>query len=514
MERILKGGEFLAGGGGMTWAMKQLEDFVCSWVLNHWDIALRVNMFNNKGIKHYWTDFFTQREDELEQVDYVHASLECDTHCIANGGKIKNIGSYMMGWEMVRYVRALNPHVISIENVPEFKKWGPVRIKEDRKQSTANYSALLVDDGAYVFEPIKERQGEYFEAWKATLCSMGYDYHEKIMNAADYGIPQRRVRYFAWFTRSELALNVKWPEQTHSKGGKDGYKKWVACKHYINLANEGNSIFGRQFNENLPKHLRKPHCTNTLKRVAGGIKKFSPEMYFIMQYYGTGLNVQSLDSPINTIPGKDRHSLVKVEKAQFIQDFCRQDIYISLNDSVNTQVTWQTKQLVTLIKKHFISDGTFGSDNKVFSIEEALNTATGQQRHQLIQAEVTGIEKLQFIASYFNSSGRPETQVQSIEDPATAILSEANKKALITLIQKGLIDFDIKTRFLEPEELAQLTSFPKGYFTNPRLKLSKKNAVALIGNAVPPKWGQLIAEPVIAELRRALDERDQKLKAA
>ena len=68
-------------------------------------------------------------------------------------------------------------------------------------------------------KPIKEREGEEFEKWKKEMCELGYDYHENINNAADYGLPTRRVRYFAFFTKKELKMDIKWPKQTHHKKG-------------------------------------------------------------------------------------------------------------------------------------------------------------------------------------------------------------------------------------------------------------------------------------------------------
>lgn len=526
----LKGGDFLAGGGGMTHAMTEIEGLECAWVLDHSKVAIRTNMFHHKGVKHYLADFYKQDEHEMEHVDFVHCSVECTQHSKANGGKDKKIESYTLAHELYRYMVHLMPYVLAIENVPEFKKWGPVKIKEDKKKSTPDYSVLATNKkGEYKLEPIKERKGEEFELWKAKICSLGYDYHEDIRNAADDGLPTRRVRYFAFFTKKELGMQVRWPEYTHHKTGKFGRKVWEPCRPYINLEKEGYSIFGREFNEALPKQHRKPHCHNTKKRLAGGIKKLHPEMYMIMQYYGSGLNVQDINAPLNTITCKDRNLLVKIKKMQFIQDYCHGDIFNDIDSPMGTQLTWQTKQLVTVDKLEFISDSTFADDSKNFNVDEPCSTLTSQQRHQLVKANflsaqynsngrpesnnlsldnpfwsITTKEKFQFISAYFNSSGKPETQNQSLDSPLNCITTGANKQALITAMKNGLLDFDIKVRFLEPEELGQISTFPEGYFTNPKLKLSKKNAVKLIGNAVPPMWGKKIIEPVIQELREKL----------
>ena len=497
---MITAGDFLAGGGGVTHAMTKIDNMKVLWVLNHNQMAIRTNMFNHKGIKHYWSDFYKQDEHEIEPVDFIWASIECTQHSKANGGKDKKIGSYTLGWELVRYIKHLNPFVIGIENVPEFKNWAPI------------------DDNG---NPIKKRKGEEFEKWKNTIRALGYDYNEFICNAADFGIPTRRIRYFAFFTRKELNIEITWPKPTHHKTGANGLKKWVACKSYINLENEGNSIFGREFNPNVKKGKRSKLSINTLRRIAGGIKKYAPDLYFILHYYSNGTTSQSINNPLHTIPTNDRHALVTLEKFQFIQDYCRVDIFNKPDEPIHPQLTWQTKQLVSaFISNQYNSNGNPEANNQ--SINEPLKAITSQQKQQFIShhygigvnqkleepiGSLTTHEKIQFITTYFNSNNNPESQNQDLDNPLGSILTAANKKALVTAIENRDFDFDIKMRFLDPEELSRISTFPEKYFTNPLLKLSKKDQVRLIGNAVPPEWAKLIIEPVVTELNNILSNK-------
>ena len=124
----------------------------------------------------------------------------------------------MMGYEIIRYIAYLKPKVIGIENVPEFKKWAP-----------------LSKEG----QPDKTRTGEEFEKWKKTICDLGYTYTESIRNAADDGMPTRRVRYFAFFVSTILDVDIEWPEYSHNKKGDAGMAKWVPCRNFLDLDNEG-----------------------------------------------------------------------------------------------------------------------------------------------------------------------------------------------------------------------------------------------------------------------------------
>lgn len=527
-------GEFFAGSGGVTHAMENIPGMKVKWVLNHDKTAIRTNVFHHKDIKHYWADVYAQDEHEMESVDFIWASIECTQHSRAKGGGEKNMGSYTMGYELVRYIKHLHPKIIGIENVPEFKKWAPV---------DANGN------------PDKNRTGEEFERWKKTIMDLGYDYTESIRNAADDGIPTRRVRYFAFFTQRGLNIEFSWPEHTHSKTGTDGKKKWIACKSFLNLEEEGRSIFGRE----------KPLCQNTLKRIAGGIRKFAPELHFIFQYYGTGDNVQSVEKPLNTVTTKDRHVFVSYEKLKFIQDHCHQDHYCGVDEPISPQLTRQNKQLIT-VDKQFVGD-YYTRDNTAHSIEGPINTITTENSKHLVSIKsqfihkyyggawknrkeqhhcqsldepiptittadhntvvssfisiqnncsghpeasnssidgplnsLTTQEKMQFITTYFSSNGNQGRQNQSIDTPINTILTGQNKKALITT-DTNLFDFDIKMRFLTVTELSLCSTFPCDYFTKEGLKLSTKDAIRLIGNAVPPMWVMILLKPAVAALQ-------------
>lgn len=498
-------GDFFAGGGGVTRALYTMPGVSVKWVLNHDKTAIATNIFHHKEVKHYWADVYAQDEHEMEPVDIVWASIECTQHSRAKGGKDKDLGSYTMGWELVRYIKHLQPLIIGIENVPEFKKWSPV-----------------CEEG----KPKPDEIGKEFERWKKTIMDFGYEYKESIRNAADDGIPTRRVRYFSFFHLP--GIDVEFPDFTHDKKGKNNKPKWPACKPYIETDNHGESIFGREFNPKIRKHLRRPLVNNSLRRIGGGIKTHYPELaqflcqfyggdvknrnqsldepiytiptanrhqlvtvegkppvdelfQFIVQYYGSNNDHQKITAPLNTIRTKDCHQLITIEKLQFIMDHCHTDSFNKLTDPLNPQLTRQTKQLVSFISHNYNSSGKPESNNQ--SLDVPLNS-------------ITTHEKIQFITSYFNSSGNPESQTQSLDAPLNTILTQPNKKQLITILES----FDIKARFLNKEELAACSTFPRDYFSKPGLKLSNKAAIKLIGNAVPPEWARTIIQPQIPKL--------------
>lgn len=456
-DSIITSGEFFAGGGGWTEGINDIPEMRTKWILNHDKVAIQTNAFHHPDVKVYWADIYAQDEHELEYVDHVHASVECQDHSNAKAGEEKRIGSYTMGWELYRYFKFLKPLVLTIENVPEFKKWAPLDKNSKR---------------------IKSRAGEEFERWKKAFMDLGYEYTESIRNAADDGLPTRRVRYFGAFYRP--GINFSWPEYTHNKKGNNGKKKHLACGDYLDLEDEGISIFGREFNEKLPKHLRRKLTHNSLKRIGYGAMKYSQDFRnFIAHFYGGDpRRFQSIADPLNTITCSNRHQLITMEKLQFIADHCRQDHYQKTDTPLKTQLVWQTKQLVNF---EYLICQYYGS-LQAQKITDPINTIPCRDVHQLIR-----IEKIQFITKYMNSNGFPERNIQSIEDPLSTIMTEY-KHQLITILD----NFDIKARFLRADELAACTTFPSDYFNREGLKVSGKNAVKMIGNAVPPKWAEII----------------------
>lgn len=468
-KRQLTCGDFLAGGGGMTRAMHELvEGTTVKWVLNHDIKALRTNLKHHEGVKHYWADIHVQDEHEMEYVDIVFAAFECQQHGGRNGTKKKKLGSYMMPWELVRYAKHLQPLVIGVENVPGIKNWAPV------------------DENNI---PIEERKGEEFEKWKQAVMDLGYNYTESIRVAADDGLPTIRKRYFAFFYREGIEIN--WPDATHSKGGKDGKLKWESCGQHIDLDNHGESIFGRQFNENIKPQFRKPLVTNSIERIIGGIQK-NPELHnLLVQYYGANqkyFQSQSLEDPIYTLRTKDCHQVVQIkhkellEKMQFIADYYRVNTYQSTKSPLKTQVTWQTKTLVSFLAHQYNSNGNPGAN--IQSLDDP------------IRALVTE-EKIQFIVAYYNASGRPDTQNYSLNEPMRTLTTSSDKQALVTF-QEFLDDFDIRVRFITKEEAAACTTFPRDYFEG----VPTKDAFRQIGNAVPPDWGKVILTPNIKSIMK------------
>lgn len=345
-------GDLFAGGGGVTTGALSIPGVSVLWALNHDEIAIQTHARNHPETRHYQADIRQQDEKELDRVDILWASLECTNFTAAKGGKPKDADSRTLADEMPRYVRHCDPAVIMIENVREFLTWGPLNEKG---------------------KPIEERKGEDFHRWINEIKSLGYPNAEwRIMDAADYGAYTSRKRLFIIFAKKDI--DIRWKSITHhaNENNLQGLPKWKAVRECIDLDHHGESIFTR----------KKPIVPNTLKRIEYGINKFFPE-FFLIKYYGSGNNVASIDKPCATITTKDRHALISFEKKQFITEYYgRKDACQSIDNPCHTITTSNRHALVTIDKKQFITDHCWSDSAQ--SLDDPLRTQLTWQTKQLI----------------------------------------------------------------------------------------------------------------------------------
>jgi len=457
-DDIMIWGDLLAGGGGTTTGALAVPSVTIAWALNHSKEAIFTHQTNHPDTEHFHANLEEMDVSQLCKVDGLWASLECTNFSNAKGGKPRDADSRMLAYELTRYIIHCQPKYIIIENVKEFMSWGP-----------------LDKNG----KPISKDKGIDYLKWINHVKSLGYiNYQKKILNSADYGAYTSRRRYFGIF--SLPGYSIAFPKQTHHKNGINGFEKWMPCKNKINLKSTGHSIFGRKLNNELAKHVQRPLADRSINRIIKGMIKHCPEMLqYIVKYYGNGDNNSSINKPLHSITTKDRHMLVTLEKEQFVSDHIWGISDQNINKPLNTICTKESKQLVTIEKRQFINQ-CYGNDYNHTGLEEPLKTIMTTNKHQLVT-----IEKKQFISTYYGNSGG-----HSLDKPLGTITTE-RKHALTTVIANG--DFDIKIRFLTPDELGDITGFPKGYHWYG----SKRLQTWMIGNAVPI----LMAKAIINQIK-------------
>ena len=409
-NRVWTVGDMFCGSGGTTTGIVNVPGTTVLWAINHDPLAIESHAANHPEITHYTEDICDMDISILKPVDILWMSAECTHLSNAAGGRSRDPDSRMLSDQIYRYVDHCKPKYIIIENVKEFRSWGPLIWKRDK-----NEQLMRVKSGKRKNEPILAPnpifKGYYYKRWIYNLKKMGYaNYVWKDLNSADYGARTSRTRYYGIF--SLKGYPIRFPLQTYHKSAINGYKKWLPVKPLLDLKDEGKSIFGRE----------KPLVESTMNRIAYGLKKFAlSEDKFLAYYYGASNVVSKTGDPLNTITTKDRETLVSLEKRQFItQAFHGQEKQSQgLNEPMKTILTKDLKQMITT---NFITQ--YNGQSKAKDIQEPLNALTTHAKEAL--ASVNKNE--QFILKYHGSGQK----ARSTDRPIDAIIP-GNKNALTSV---------------------------------------------------------------------------------
>jgi site-specific DNA-cytosine methylase len=268
--------DLFCGAGGTTIGFKlaklrqQLIAFVVACV-NHDPIAIKSHWINNKEVEHFEEDIRILDLTRLIKLVNIYrafypgaklilwASLECTNFSKAKGGASRDPDSRTLADHLDRYILALNPDYVMIENVTEFMSWGPMRIKAKKshpetKTLYAHTELTIVKDkktkqDAYGWEPVSKKNGQDWLRWRNRIDQLGYQNQWKELNSADFGAYTSRNRLFGVFHRPNLP--AIFPLPTHAKVIPkvqtlfDSLEKWKPVKEVLNFKNEGDSILNR-----------------------------------------------------------------------------------------------------------------------------------------------------------------------------------------------------------------------------------------------------------------------------
>ena len=374
------------------------------------------------------------------------ASLECTNFSKAKGGQPRDADSRTLAEHLFRYIDALQPDYIYIENVEEFMCWGD-----------------LDENG----KPISRDEGRLYLKWVSNVEKRGYKFDHRLLNAADYGARTSRTRFFGIFSR--LDMPVVWPEPTHCKGGRaadmfhTALKPWEPVRDVLELDNEGQSIFDR----------KKPLTERTLERIYAGLIKFvaGGKDAFIVKYNSFSKNgkyvAPGLDEPCPVVATQNRLGVAKVQflSKQFSGEPESKNVSI---DEPSGAIT--CKDHHALVGASFLSEYYGGKDHN-HSLDVPATTVTTRGRHALVNAN--------FLADYnYADSARP------IDAPAPTILTH-DKLALVT------------SRFFANEysgggQLASIDNPSPAVTTVPKMKLvSVEQSQFLMNPAYQSKCGSI-----------------------
>jgi DNA (cytosine-5)-methyltransferase 1 len=282
-----------AGGGGTSTGLEEAFGRPVDIAINHDPEALAMHAINHPHTKHLcesvW-DVDPIKVTNNQPVGLVWLSPDCKHFSKAKGGKPVEKKIRGLAWVTMRWAAKCKPRVIMLENVEEFKTWGP----------------LLQDENGD-WKPDPAKRGKTFESFVRQLQGHGYTVDYRELRACDHDTPTIRKRFFLVARRD--GLPIRWPDATNAApdslevqaGKKKPYRTAAEC---IDWSLPCPSIFGR----------KKPLADATLRRIAKGIMRYvvNAASPFIVGQGGpiySGKPV-SVNQPLGTIPTESHRSVV------------------------------------------------------------------------------------------------------------------------------------------------------------------------------------------------------------
>lgn len=403
-----------AGGGGASTGIEEATGFSVDIAINHDPKAIAMHKANHPNTKHYCEDVW--------QVDPVQAcnghpvglawfSPDCKHFSKAKGGKPKDKNIRGLAWVACRWAGLVRPRVIMLENVEEFKTWGPLNRGH---------------------HPIKAKQGKTFNKFVSQLQDLGYEVQFRELVAADYGAPTMRKRFFM-VARCDKRPII-WPEPTHapadSEAVKEGLlKPYVGAYTQIDFSRPCPSIFdtSEQIKEKYGIKAVRPLAPKTMERIARGLKKFvldNPEPFIVQCNHGGDRRQLDTKEPLPTITGKHGYGIVEPYMIQIGQTGFTKDRSKNIQEPLSTIVSKNEHCLIcpTLIQYH---SETAQGEVRGQTIKDPIMTVDGSNRYGLVTS---------FLHKYYD--GGYKGAGESMENPLPTITAwDHNSVVTANLIQ-------------------------------------------------------------------------------
>lgn len=526
--------QFCGGGGTSTGLAQVCEERSISpklYALNHWPVALATHAKN-----HPWAIHFSEEMARLNplkvvtegRLDLLVSSPECTYFSNARGGKPSSDQLRSSPYEVVRWMAALRPDSVLVENVPEFRAWGPL-------------------DGGGL--PIREKAGITFRIWLGRMRGLGYSVDHQVLNAADHGGATSRRRLFIIARRGSEPIS--WPVPTHAARAKPikGRKAWRGATEVIDWSLLGESLFDR----------KRPLSYATWRRIVVGLERYGGQEIqpFVRAYKRmTGLDVEeeprdggpnfilpplgfyardgkanpprSPDEPIQTITRRGGGQLIcpfvvrtnfDCYKSQGRMGAAPRSVREPLQTVVasNNSLALTEPFIVPVVGRRAsdavvpkgVSDpfSTLTARTGLWLADAVIVPRHGERQGQAprshsvsdpmptVPASGAGLLARGFLVKYY---GRGEN-VSSVDEPVPTLTTHDR----VALVRPAIIDgvfLDIRLRMIQPHELQGAMGFPKSY----EFVGKKTDVVRQIGNAVEVNMARALVSSLLGPDRRTL----------
>lgn len=522
--------DLFCGAGGTSTGVNaaRLDGEKCADVIacvNHYANAIASHASNHPEALHFTEDIRTlelsplvahtaiKRSENPDAFVVLWASLECTNFSKAKGGMPRDADSRTLAEHLFRYIEAINPDYIQIENVEEFMSWGDM------------------DENG---KPLSMDRGRLYRRWVNNVKKYGYRFEYRILNSADYGAYTSRKRFFGIFAKK--GLPIVFPEPTHSKEPQktlfNDLKRWKPVKDVLDLEDEGMSIFAR----------KKALSEKTLERIYAGLVKFvaGGKDAFLVKWNSMNrkgiYHAPSIDDPCPVVSTQNRLGVATV---QFLSKQ-----YSGHPESKNTSIE-EPAGTITCIDHHAFVSAYYGNGHN-HTIDEPAPTLTTKDRLSLITSQfldmqygngtpasinvpantVTTNPKFNLVTvkpckSYYLMNPQFASAGGSIDRPCFTLIARMDKMPpYLVATETGDIAInvydtdtpmtvkikefmalygivDIKMRMLNINELKRIMGFPDNYV----LVGTQADQKKFIGNAVEVNMARVLCEALCHSLK-------------
>jgi DNA (cytosine-5)-methyltransferase 1 len=251
---------FCGAGGSSLGAAAAGVEIVAGFDI--WDVAGRVYAANFPRARSYLCDLAALDESDirsihgdLSDVDLILASPPCVDHSPARGAKPPSSAGLDLPWCVWRFAVVFRTRWIVVENVIQMRRW------------------------------------HGFRAFLHALMHLGYCVRVQILDAVDFGVPQRRRRLYIVCDREADPPEIA-PRTPH-----------MPVRDVIDLDGYAYTPLYT------PRRARA-----TIERVERALRVLGRDATFLSVYYGSGPQWQTLDVPLRTVTTSGHFALVRPDR--------------------------------------------------------------------------------------------------------------------------------------------------------------------------------------------------------
>ncbi|WHX25656.1 DNA cytosine methyltransferase [Virgibacillus halodenitrificans] len=220
-----------SGGGGLDLGFQNIG-FDIVWAIDN-DKDAVYSYQENLGEHILLEDISNVKEESIPKADIVIGGPPCQSFSLVGKRRTDDERGQLV-WQYLRIINKIKPKLFVFENVIGLKS------------AKTSEGALVINDLILAFN------------------ELGYNVKWKVLNAADYGVPQRRKRIFLVGTREGVLFNF--PKSTHNEYGNDGKKKWVSVEEALgdlSCPNEsGVTEYSTSIQNDFQAKMRKNNSSN------------------------------------------------------------------------------------------------------------------------------------------------------------------------------------------------------------------------------------------------------------